>query len=137
MNYFNHEICENHRSNNKTESQDQPEHSMGNLKETLENLKEIVLLDSATTCDFFCNKHLLAIIRESDRTHHVRSNKGSLQTKVVGDHPLADNALMHEDALTNLACLANLIKKHRATLDSAVESYFNARCKDSQTIKFH
>ena len=110
---------------------------MSNLKETPENLKEIVILDSATTCDFFCNKDLLTNIRESDRTHHVRSNGGSLRTKVIGDHPLADNAPLHEDALTNLVCLSNLMKKHRVTLDSAVGPHFNVHYEDNQIIQFH
>jgi len=83
------------------------------------DLREIILLDSQSTTDLFCNKRMLEYAYESKSQLNLKSNGGNLKTrkkaKMRGYDP---HVWFSKSAITNIMALANVIKQYRVTYDS-------------------
>ena len=83
------------------------------------DLKEVLLLDSQSTMDLFCNRALVENVNNSKTTMRLQSNGGHMIVKltatVKGYHK---NVWYSEKAITNIVALSNVIKQYRVTYDS-------------------
>ena len=82
-------------------------------------LRNIILLDSQSTMDLFCNPQLVHKIRKSTKFMKLQSNGGTMTVR----HKASITSYNHEvwfdkDAITNIIALSNLIKQYRVTYDS-------------------
>jgi hypothetical protein len=83
------------------------------------DLKEVILLDSQSTMDLFCNRALVENVNNSKTTMRLQSNGGHMIVKreatVKG---YRKNVWYSEKAITNIVALSNVIKQYRVTYDS-------------------
>ena len=77
------------------------------------DLKEVLLLDSQSTMDLFCNRALVENVNNSKTTMRLQSNGGHMIVKltatVKGYHK---NVWYSEKAITNIVSLSNVIKQY-------------------------
>ena len=83
------------------------------------DLENVILLDSQSTMDLFCNHKLVHKVSKSSNKMKLQSNGG---TMTVG-HKASINRYDHEvwfskNAITNIIALSNLIQQYRVTYDS-------------------
>jgi hypothetical protein len=88
------------------------------------NLRNILLLDSQSTMDLFCNPKLVQDIVKANKKLTVRSNGSELlvahQATVRG---YKQPVWYDENALTNIVALSNVIKQYRVTYDSVDQQF--------------
>jgi len=82
-------------------------------------LRNIILLDSQSTMDLFCNPQLVNKIRKSTKFMKLQSNGGTMTVR----HKASITSYNYEvwfdkNAITNIIALSNLIKQYRVTYDS-------------------
>jgi hypothetical protein len=83
------------------------------------DLKEIMLLDSQSTMDLFCNPKLVEKICESTNDMRLKSNGGSMMVSYKAKHPgCFKKAWFDAVALANIMALGNVIQLHQVTYDS-------------------
>ena len=90
----------------------------------LEDLKDMILLDSASSAHVFCNEDMVDTVWETNRGLALATNGGPFQTSTKGHVPMCDDVWMSKDSMTNIFSLALLAEKFRITFDSAVENAF-------------
>jgi hypothetical protein len=82
-------------------------------------LRNIILLDSQSTMDLFCNPELVHGIHKTRDEMTLQSNGGQMKVH----HKAKISSYQHEvwfdkDAITNIIALSNLITQYRVTYDS-------------------
>jgi hypothetical protein len=92
-------------------------------KEKLD-LREIVLLDSQSTMDLFCDPALVNKSFKSKDSMSLRSNGGTMlvtrKAKVAGYHK---EVWYDKKAITNIVALRNMQKQYRVTYDSLDQAF--------------
>jgi hypothetical protein len=88
------------------------------------DLKNIILLDTQSTVDLFCNRKLVQQVSKSDKPMRVQSNGGTIQVT----HKATMRGYKHDiwfskHALTNILSLSNLIQQYRVTYDSTAQTF--------------
>ena len=88
------------------------------------DLKNIILLDTQSTVDLFCNQKLVQQVSKSDKPMRVQSNGGTIQVT----HKATMRGYKHDiwfskHALTNILSLSNLIQQYRVTYDSTAQTF--------------
>jgi len=81
-----------------------------------------VLLDSQSTVSVFRNKHLLSSVRDSDHSMKVFTNGGTQTSSMVGEVRNFGTVWYNPNSLANILSLAEVRKKFRVTMDSAIEA---------------
>jgi len=94
------------------------------------NLRDLILLDSQSTVDVFCNKRLLKNIHVSDQEVTVHGNGGAFTTNKKGTLKNYGEVWYHEDAITNILSLKNVRSKFKLTYVSHPESIFTVHKPD-------
>jgi hypothetical protein len=79
------------------------------------DLQEIILLDSQSTMDLFCNASLISKTSKSKSSMRIKINGGTMQINSTG---LQQECLFSTRAITNIIALRNLIEQYRVTYDS-------------------
>jgi uncharacterized protein YodC (DUF2158 family) len=83
------------------------------------DLREVILLDSQSTMDLFCNRALVKRTFRSDKSTRLKSNGGTMvvtkKAKMAGYHT---DVWYDKHAITNILALSNVIKQYRVTYDS-------------------
>jgi len=83
------------------------------------DLREVILLDSQSTSDLFCNRAFVEETMKSSSSLRLKSNGGTMmvrqKAKVNGYHA---NVWFSEKAITNIFALGNVVKQYRVTYDS-------------------
>ena len=82
-------------------------------------LRNIILLDSQSTMDLFCNPQLVHKIHRSKHSMKLQSNGGTMTVR----HKAKIRNYLHDvwfdkHAITNIIALSNLIQQYRVTYDS-------------------
>ena len=100
-------------------------HSSGKL-----NMREVILLDSQSTMDIFCNDKFVDEVKESEQTLTLHSNGGKLESNQVATiQGLSNIAWFNRNAVTNILSLKNVGKKYRVTYDSRDATFVVHRSK--------
>lgn len=83
------------------------------------DLTQVILLDSGSTMDLFCNSDLVASTYKAKSNMTLRSNGGSMRVNreatLAGYHK---PVWFDKTAITNIISLKNVIKQYRVTYDS-------------------
>jgi hypothetical protein len=83
------------------------------------DLKEVILLDSQSTMDLFCNEALVSKISNSRSSMRLKSNGGTMVvTRKATMEGYNKTAWFSTRAITNIIALRNLIDQYRVTYDS-------------------
>ena len=90
-----------------------------------EDLKDVMLLDSASSAHVFCNEKMVDSAWNADESLALATNGGPFCASRKGRVPKCDDAWVSKDSMTNVFSLALLTDKFRVTMDSAVENAFN------------
>ena len=82
-------------------------------------LRDVILLDSQSTMDLFCNRALVTKIIVPEKSLRLKSNGGTMivtkKAQVAGYHT---DVWYNRSAITNILALKNVIKQYRVTYDS-------------------
>jgi hypothetical protein len=93
---------------------------IGNL-----DLTQVILLDSQSTVDLFCNPKLVSNVRKADDTLLLKSNGGSMRiTRVADVDGYSDPVWYLKRAITNILSLAKVGKQYPVTYDSHQDAAF-------------
>jgi hypothetical protein len=83
------------------------------------DLREIILLDSQSTMDLFCNSALVSKTCKSTTSMRLKSNGGTMVVTWKATMPGYNKDVWFSTrAITNIIALSNLIQKYRVTYDS-------------------
>jgi hypothetical protein len=83
------------------------------------DLKQIILLDSQSTMDLFCNKELVGGTYKSSDSMRLKSNGGSMVINHKATLPgYAKDVWFSTRAITNILALSNVIQQYQVTYDS-------------------
>jgi hypothetical protein len=83
------------------------------------DLRNIILLNSQSTMDLFCNPNLVQNVKKSKDVMKLQSNGGTMKVNHKAPINGYDNKVwFSKDAITNIIALSNLIKQYRVTYDS-------------------
>ena len=78
-----------------------------------------VLLDTQSNVDIFCNKRLLKNVRRGTGPGlHLRSNGGTMVTRMVGDIPGYGTVWFNPSSLANILSFANIRKRFNVHLNT-------------------
>jgi hypothetical protein len=88
------------------------------------DLRKIILLDSQSTMDLFCNLELVEEVTKTSNVMNLQSNGGTMQIR----HKASITGYYHDVwfskyAITNIIALSNLIKQYRVTYDSNDQTF--------------
>ena len=105
------------------------------------DLREIILLDSQSTMDFFCNQALVTETYKSSSSMRLKSNSGTMlvthKGKMAGYHK---NIWFSKRSITNIIALSNVIKKYRVTCDNEDKMFIvhiEAEGKPNMEFRMH
>ncbi len=94
------------------------------FEKTKLDLRKVMLLDSESTMDLFCNKELVEDINKSDKLLRLKSNGGRMVVKQKATVPgYKFKVWFSETAITNILSLKNVIKQYRVSYESNRESF--------------
>jgi hypothetical protein len=83
------------------------------------NLREVILLDSQSTMDLFCNAALVSNTCKSTTSMRLKSNGGTMVVTQKATMPGYNKDVWFSTrAITNIITLRNLIQQYRVTYDS-------------------
>ena len=83
-----------------------------------QEMKKMVLMDSASTCDLWSDRGSLNDIRMIKSNMTIESNGGELKMQEKGFCQGYSTVWVHDDAITNIISLKNAKKKFCVTYDS-------------------
>jgi hypothetical protein len=82
------------------------------------DLREVILLDSQSTMDLFCNAALVRKTCKSNTSRRLKSNGGTMVVTRKATIPSYNKDVWFSTrAITNIIALSNLIQQHRVTYD--------------------
>jgi hypothetical protein len=88
------------------------------------DLRQVILLDSQSTMDLFCNRSFLKKSFRSKKSMRLKSNGGTMvvtqQAQIKGYHA---DVWYDKNAITNILALKNVIKQYRVTYDSDDQTF--------------
>jgi hypothetical protein len=88
-------------------------------KEITLDLKNVILLDSQSTMDLFCNPELVKHVTKSSHKMRLQSNGGSMTVNHKATiEGYKKKVWFSKDAITNIIALSNLIQQYHVTYDS-------------------
>ena len=97
------------------------------------DLKEVILLDSQSTMDLFCNRALVRKIYKSKNKMELNSNGGTMlvthKAEMAGYHT---HVWYDRRAITNILSLSNVTKQYRVTYDSDDGTFVVHRERDGK-----
>jgi hypothetical protein len=83
------------------------------------DLKQVVLLDSQSTINLFCNKTLVDKTYKSKDSMRLKTNAGKMLVSQKASIPgYTERVWFSSRAITNIVALSNLIQQYRVTYDS-------------------
>jgi hypothetical protein len=83
------------------------------------DLKEVILLDSQSTIDIFCNAALVSKISKSRSNMRLKSNDGTMVvTRKATMEGYTKTVWFSTRAITNIIALRDLIDQYRVTYES-------------------
>jgi hypothetical protein len=83
------------------------------------DIRKVILLDSQSTMDLFCNRDLGTKTYRSKKSLTLKSNGGTMVVKQKADVPGYEFPVWFDKtAITNILALSKLIKQYRVTYDS-------------------
>jgi hypothetical protein len=83
------------------------------------DLKQVILLDSQSTIDLFCNKTLVDKTYKSKDSMRLKTNAGTMLVSQKASIPgYTKRVWFSSRAITNIVALNNLIQQYRVTYDS-------------------
>jgi hypothetical protein len=101
-----------------------------------DGMREIILLDTESTCDLFCNADLVVNIQKAEEPLRLATNAGEILVYHTAEVPEYGRVWFHSEAMTNVFSFANMKKKHRITCDTDEEDALLVHTKNGIT-KFH
>jgi hypothetical protein len=88
-------------------------------KPTRLDLRNVILLDSQSTMDLFCNKQLVNNITKANNKMRLQSNGRRMTvTQKATMSGYKKKVWYSKDAITNIIALSNLIQQYHVTYDS-------------------
>ena len=96
----------------------------------------MLLLDSCSTVDLFCNKNLVTKIWKSRNSMTVKGNGGDLKTHKKAYVENYRDVWFNERAITNITSLNNVEEKFRVTYKSDRDSTFTVHKPNRVNIEF-
>ena len=89
------------------------------------DLRKVILLDSQSTVDLFCNADFVTNIRESPRSMRLQSNGGQmLMRQKATVQGYQSEVWFSNDAVCNIMGLCNVKRQYRVTYDSDATDHF-------------
>ena len=83
------------------------------------NLREVLLIDSQSTIDLFCNRALVSKVWKASSAMRLTSNGGDMRIGYkCGINGYHKNPWFEERAIANIVSLANVCDQYRVTFDS-------------------
>jgi len=108
-----------------------------NSSDTLEDMKDHILLDNGSTLSLFTNPDLVVNIRKADDRLQLATNTGVKINDEKADVPNFGEVWYDKDAIANIFGFADMLSKsNRITYDSDVEDAFLIHTKDGTVMKF-
>ena len=99
-------------------------------------LRNMILLDSQSTVDLFCNPKMVARTWTCDESITVRGNGGSLTTKTKALLRNYGEIWFDNRAITNILSLKNVREKYRVTFDSNGSNAFVVHKPKGVNLRF-
>jgi hypothetical protein len=97
------------------------------------DLKNVILLDSQSTMDLFCNPKFVDNIKKSNKKMRLKSNGGTMMVSHKATMKgYKSDVWFSKDAITNIIALSNLIKQYRVTYDSEDQMFVVHREKQNK-----
>ena len=90
------------------------------------NLRKVILINSQTTHNVFCNNKYVENIRKAKSSLHLSTNGGGMtitqEADVVGRYPVGRDSTVYydADAITNILSFKKIAKIYQITYDSDV-----------------
>jgi hypothetical protein len=101
------------------------------------DLRQVMLLDSQSTMDLFCNTALVSETRKSGDTMRLKSNGGSMLVNHKATVPgYKKEVWFSTRAITNIIALSNLIQQYRVTYDSNHLMFIVHRMPEKPNMEF-
>ena len=103
------------------------------------DLTTVILLDSQSTMDLFCNRDIVTNVRPTKTSMVLKSNGGTMKIKQKATMPgYNQDVWFDERAITNIIALKNLTKQYRVTYDSLDSKFVVHRPhKTSMAFEMH
>ena len=96
----------------------------------------MLLLDSCSTVDLFCNKNLVTKIWTSKNSMTMKGNSSDLKTHQKAHVKNYGEVWFAEREITNIMSLKNVKEKFRVTYDSDRDGNFTVHKPNGVNIKF-
>ena len=90
----------------------------------MENMDDIIFIDTGSSVNTIKNWLLLGRIRVSNRPIPMQTNAGSTRIDLEGNFFGLGVMYWDEDLQVNIVCFADLILRYRITYDSEIEDAF-------------
>jgi hypothetical protein len=88
-------------------------------KPTRLDLRNVILLDSQSTMDLFCNKQLVTDVTKANKKMRLQSNGGRMTATQKATMPGYKKQVWYsKDAITNIIALSNLIQQYHVMYNS-------------------
>ena len=102
------------------------------------HLKDLLLLDSGSTCHTIMNSDLVKNIRRAKKPIDVSTNVGTKRINLESDMPGVGTTHFDAAGIANVLALGKLMLRYRVTMDSDIEDCFNVYFdKNGPPVKFH
>ena len=99
-------------------------------------MQNMLILDSCSTVDLFCNKNLVTKIWESKNSVTVKKNGGDLKTHKKAYVENYGELWFNERAIMNIMSLKNVKENFKVTYDSDRDGTFTVHKPNGVKIKF-
>ena len=104
------------------------------LSNIANSMDKMLILDSGSSVDMFCNTKLLENVRERNPLN-LSTNGGNFTATMEGTCPRYGDVPVNTDAVTNIMALGSLSDKYRVTYDNKVDDAFYVHTPE-KTVRF-